>query len=404
MSGTALWDLGRRTYLLCSRERGRRDRDDFRRRYYPGVTARQWNDWYWQVRHRVRDLAGVQHLFDLTADEQEAISQGPGKLPIGLTPYYASLISPNDAADPLRKTVIPGRQEHIRADGEWCDPLGEERHSPVPGIVHTYPDKVLFLVTDVCATYCRYCTRSRRVGDGVATPVRSMWAGALDYLRSHPEVRDVLVSGGDPLVLSDDNLDWLLGRLRAIPHVEMLRIGTKIPMVMPQRITPALVKVLRAYHPLFFSIHCTHPAELTAESARACGRLADAGIPLGSQTVLLAGVNDDPATLKELMLGLLKIRVRPYYLHQCDAVAGSAHFRVPIARGQEIIRSLHGFTSGYAVPTYMLDAPGGGGKVPLTPSYVEGQENGSLRVRNYRGVSYTYPDAEKCTCMNQENV
>ena len=367
-------------------------RNAFRKRFYPGVSAREWNDWRWQLRNRIRDLDALERLIDLTDDEREAVSRRQGALPVGFTPYYASLISRADPSDPIRKTMIPVQAEFVRSPGEMDDPLGEDPRSPVPGLVHTYPDKVLFLVTDFCATYCRYCTRSRLVGAGEFLPDRKLWGQALDYIRAHPEVRDVLLSGGDPLILSDERLEWLIARLHEIPHVEFLRIGTKIPAVMPQRITPALVKMLKQYHPLYFSIHFTHPAELTKETARACGRLADAGIPMGSQTVLLAGVNDEPAVMRELMLGLLKIRVKPYYLHQCDAVAGSSHFRTTIARGKEIIRQLHGHTTGYAVPTYMLDAPGGGGKVPLTPDYVDGREGDTILVRNHNGHRYRYVD------------
>jgi lysine 2,3-aminomutase len=364
----------------------------FRQRFFPGTTAREWNDWRWQLRHRIRDLESVERIFPLTEDERSAILRRSGSLPVGITPYYASLIDLNDPNDPIRKTMIPRMAEFIRSEGELADPLGEDPRSPVPGLVHTYTDKVLFLVTDFCATYCRYCTRSRLVGAGEYLPDKRMWERALAYIASHTEVRDVLISGGDPLILSDERLEWLLSRLHVIPHVEFLRIGTKIPAVMPQRITPALARMLKRYHPLFFSIHFTHPSELTPEAARACNRLADAGIPLGGQTVLLKGVNDDPVVMKQLMLGLLRIRVKPYYLHQCDAVEGSAHFRTTIERGQVIIRNLHGFTTGYAVPTYMLDAPGGGGKVPLTPDYAQHSENGKWAVRNHAGEYYEYRD------------
>lgn len=364
----------------------------FRQRYFPAASAQEWRDWRWQLRHRIRDLESLERIFPLTDGEREAVERRRGALPVGFTPYYAALIDGDDPDDPLRKTMIPRLDEFVRSPGELADPLGEDPRSPVPGLVHTYPDKVLFLVTDFCATYCRYCTRSRMVGSGEYVPDKRMWEQALAYIAAHPEVRDVLLSGGDPLILSDDRLAWLLERLQAIPHVEFLRIGTKIPAVMPQRITPALVRMLKRFHPLFFSIHFTHPAELTAACAQACNRLADAGIPMGSQTVLLAGVNDDEAVIKALMLGLLRVRVKPYYLHQCDAVEGSAHFRAPIAAGKAIIRALHGHTTGYAVPTYMLDAPGGGGKVPLTPDYVEGQEETVWTIRNHAGERYRYHD------------
>jgi lysine 2,3-aminomutase len=265
--------------------------------------------------------------------------------------------------------------------------------SPVPGIVHRYPDRVLFLVAEACSAYCRYCTRSRRVGRRENSgDIDIRWKEGIAYIASHSEIRDVLLSGGDPLTLKDEQLEWLLSNLRQIPHLDMIRIGTKVPAVLPMRITPALVKMFRRYHPLWISIHMTHPDELTPETAKACERLADAGIPLGSQTVLLAGINDDLGTMKNLFHGLLKIRVKPYYLYQCDPIPGSSHFRTPVARGIEIIKGLRGFTSGYAVPTYVIDAPGGGGKVPLLPEYVVGREDGDLLLRNYEGRLFRYPD------------
>jgi lysine 2,3-aminomutase len=354
---------------------------------YASVPFRDWNDWRWQVRNRIRDLDGLERLFTLTDDERTAVRRLDGRLPLGLTPYYAGRVADSAA---LRKTKIPTLAEFEVAPGEHADPLGEEAHHVVPGLVHTYPDKVLFLVTDFCATYCRYCMRSRLVGQGTLVPNHAMWEGALAYLRQHPEVRDVLLSGGDPLIMADDRLEWLLQRLRAIPHVEIVRIGTKIPAVLPQRITPALCRMLKNYHPLFMSLHFVHPDELTPEVARACGRLADAGLPLGGQMVLLRGVNDDPAVIKQLCLGQLKMRVKPYYLHQCDAIAGSSHFRTTVARGVGIIEALHGWTSGYAVPQYMIDAPGGGGKVPVTPDYMVQQEGPDFVIRNYAGRLYRY--------------
>jgi lysine 2,3-aminomutase len=261
--------------------------------------------------------------------------------------------------------------------------------------VHRYPDRVLFLLSDFCSTYCRYCTRSRVVGHGTVLRVRERLERALDYIRRTRSVRDVLVSGGDPLTIGDEKLEWVLRNLRAIPHVEMLRIGTKVPAVLPQRITRQLVRMLRRYHPLWMSLHFTHSSECTPESARACGMLADGGIPLGSQTVLLKGINDDVDTMKALMHRLISMRVKPYYLFQCDPISGSAHFRTPVKKGLEIIRGLRGFTSGYAVPTYVIDAPGGGGKVPLMPDYVRGRQNDSLILRNYEGRYFSYPDSDE---------
>lgn len=366
----------------------------FRHRFFPGATARDWSDWRWQLRNRIRDLAGLERVFRLSDDERAAVERLGGRLPLGITPYYAGLLSTDDPGDPLRRTKIPAGVEFERAPGEYDDPLGEEAHHVVPGLVHTYPDKVLFLVTDFCATYCRYCMRSRLVGQGTLVPDHAMWERALDYIREHGEVRDVLLSGGDPLIMADDRLDWLLARLREIPHVEFVRIGTKVPAVLPQRVTPTLCRMLKRHHPLFMSLHFVHPRELTPETARACGRLADAGIPLGGQMVLLKGVNDDAATMKRLCQGQLRMRVKPYYLHQCDAIAGSAHFRTTVARGVDIVRSLHGWTTGYAVPQYMIDAPGGGGKVPVAPDYIVRKEGADLVIRNYAGRLYRYREGE----------
>jgi lysine 2,3-aminomutase len=301
-----------------------------------------------------------------------------------------------DPTEPLRRTHIPIGNEYVRAPGEADDPLGEDHDSAVPGLVHRYPDRVLFLATGTCSTYCRYCTRSRMVGEpgGEYSFSRSQWEQAFAYLHAHTEVRDVLISGGDPLTLSDDRLDYLLSRLRAIPHIEFIRIGTKVPVVLPQRITKDLVKVLKRHHPLWMSIHFTHPTELTPEVDKSTERLANAGIPLGSQTVLLKGVNDDIAVMKPLMHALLKRRVKPYYLYQCDPITGSSHFRTPVSKGIEIIEGLRGHTSGYAVPQYVIDAPGGGGKIPLLPEYVVGRDGDDLLLRNFEGGVYRYTDPD----------
>jgi lysine 2,3-aminomutase len=367
--------------------------DAFRRRFFPQAGLRDWNDWRWQNRLRVRQLADLERMFSLTADEREAIARHQGALPVGITPYYASLVDPENPAQGLRRTVLPVGAEYLRSRGEADDPLGEDTHSPVPGLVHRYPDRVLLLVTNFCSVYCRYCTRARMVGAVGERSIRKHdLEKAIDYIAATPTVRDVLLSGGDPLSLDDERLDWILARLRAIPHLEFIRIGSKQPVVQPQRITPALTRILKRYHPLWMSLHFTHPDELTAEVAEACGRLADAGIPLGSQTVLLQGVNDDVATMKTLMQGLLKIRVRPYYLYQCDPITGSAHFRTPVEKGLEIIRGLRGHTTGYAVPTYVIDAPEGGGKIPLAPDYVLGRDGDDLLLTNYANGTYRYPD------------
>jgi lysine 2,3-aminomutase len=331
-------------------------------------------------------------MLRLAPEEIEALTRPTGRLPLAVTPYYMSLLAPEDAAQPLRRTVVPSVCELTRQDGEADDPLGEEGQSPIIGLVHRYPDRVLFLVSDFCSTYCRYCTRSRMVGRSAVLPLRSRLEKIIDYIRAHSEVRDVLLSGGDPLTLSDERLEWILAHLRRIPHVEIIRIGTKIPAVLPQRVTTGLVRMLRRYHPLWMSLHFTHPDECTPEAFRACGMLADAGIPLGSQTVLLKGINDSVETMKNLVHQLLQMRVRPYYLYQCDPISGSAHFRTPVEKGLEIIRGLRGFTSGYAVPTYVVDAPGGGGKIPLMPNYVDGREGDDLLLCNYEGRRYRYPD------------
>lgn len=362
----------------------------FRARHFPAATDAEWNDWRWQLRHRARDRAGLAAWFDLTPDEESALAALDGRMPVGLTPYYASRIDAADPECPIRKTKIPRTAELHTAPGEISDPLGEDAHRPVPGIVHTYPDKALFLVTDFCATYCRYCTRGRMVGRGSYVPDASVWDEAVAYIERTPAIRDVLLTGGDPLILADDKLDALLGRLRAIPHIEFLRIGTKVPAVLPQRVTPELTAMLKKHHPLFMSLHLVHPRELTPECRVACERLADAGIPLGGQMVLLKGVNDDPEVMKNLVLGQLRCRVRPYYLHQCDAIEGSAHFRTPVQTGLDLMASLHGHTTGYAVPHYMIDAPGGGGKIPVSPDYVVDRDGGELILRNYRGETYRY--------------
>lgn len=367
--------------------------DAYRRRFHPDASLREWNDWRWQQRHRLRTLAELERILALTDDEREAIVRHSGPLPFGLTPYYASLLDPNDPGQGLRRTAVPTLGEFVRTPGEELDPLGEDASSPVPGLVHRYPDRVLFLVTGLCAVYCRYCTRARLVGaTGEGSLKKHQIEDALAYIAATPRIRDVLISGGDPLSLDDERLDWILGRLRAIPHVEFVRIGTKNPAVLPQRITPALVRILKKHGSPWMSIHFTHPDELTPEVAQACGRLADAGVPLGSQTVLLRGVNDDVETMRRLVHGLLRIRVKPYYLYQCDPIAGSSHFRTPVARGLEIIAGLRGHTSGYAVPTYVIDAPGGGGKIPLFPDAVAGRDGDDLLLRNYAGRIYRYPD------------
>jgi len=365
----------------------------FRRQFFPGATLTDWNDWRWQLHNRITDMDNLSRILRLSEDEQMKSRGSTKQLPMAITPYYASLLDKENPLQPLRRTVVPTTAEYVYSPDEARDPLGEEHHSPVLGLVHRYPDRLLFLVTDFCSTYCRYCTRSRLVGNGSKSHFNmAQLKRAIAYIEASPTVRDVLLSGGDPLTLSDEKLEWLLSRLRRIQHLEFLRIGTKVPVVLPQRITPALTRILKRYHPLWISIHFTHPDELTPEVNQACERLADAGIPLGSQTVLLAGVNDNVETIKQLMHGLLKIRVRPYYLYQCDPILGSAHFRTPVAKAMEIIQGLRGHTTGYAVPTYVIDAPGGGGKIPLLPRYLVGRDGEDLLLKNYEGHIYRYPD------------
>ena len=369
--------------------------NEFRKRHFPGVKTAEWNDWRWQNRNRIRSLEHLERIVQVTDSERGAITRHQGPLPVGITPYYMSLIDPLDPLQPLRRTAVPSLAEFDRTPGEEEDPLGEDSSSPVPGLVHRYPDRVLLLVTNFCSVYCRYCTRARLVGASGERALRKADIDrAIEYIAATPAIRDVLISGGDPLSLDEDRLEYVLARLRAIEHLEFIRIGTKQPVVQPMRVTPSLTRMLRRYHPLWMSLHFTHPAELTPEVAEACGRLADAGIPLGSQTVLLKGVNDDVTTLKALFHGLLKIRVRPYYLYQCDPISGSSHFRTPVDKGLELIAQLRGFTTGYAVPSYVVDAPGGGGKIAMLPDAVIGRDGDDLLLRNFRGEQCRYPDPD----------
>jgi lysine 2,3-aminomutase len=368
---------------------------DFMQRFYPEATADDWNDWRWQSRHRIRTLEELERVFQLSDDERAAAKAHTGSLPVGITPYYASRMGLDDPMEPLRRTHIMVGDEYVRLPGEEDDPLGEDHDTVVPGLVHRYPDRVLFLTTGFCATYCRYCTRSRMVGNagGEYHFSTNEWEKAFDYLESHRQVRDVLLSGGDPLSIGDEKLDYLLGRLRKIKHIEFVRLGTKIPVVLPQRVTRDLTRVLKKHKP-WMSLHFTHPSEFSAEVTEATARLADSGVPLGSQTVLLKDVNDDIGVMKALMHGLLQRRVKPYYLYQCDPIKGSGHFRTPVERGLEIIRALRGHTTGYAVPTFVVDAPGGGGKIPISPDYVVGRDGDSLILKNFEGGTYRYIDPQ----------
>jgi lysine 2,3-aminomutase len=364
---------------------------EFIRRYFPLTNAELWNDWRWQLRNSFTSLEGLQNIMELTEDEVYAINKLKNRLPLRISPHFASLIYDSAPGDPLRRTVIPSGDELIITEVEKSDPLNEMESSPVPGIVHRYPDRALFTVTQFCSSYCRYCTRSHSVGK-LGHLTKGEWDRAFEYLREHTEIRDVIISGGDPLTMNDDKLEYLLSNLRSIKHIEMLRIGTKVPVVLPQRINKNLVNMLHKYHPLYMSLHFTHPDEITAETKKACEMLADAGIPLGSQTVLLKGINDNPAVMKLLMQKLLAIRVRPYYLYQCDLIPGSSHFRTTIEKGIEIIENLRGHTSGYAVPQFVVDAPGGGGKIPILPDYVVESGPDKWVLRNYKRNNYTYPN------------
>jgi lysine 2,3-aminomutase len=364
------------------------------RGFWHDVAEADWNDWRWQLKNRITSLEKLQRFLPtLTPEEFEGTILANHKLALAITPYFFNLIDAGDENCPVRRQVVPRVEETYTAPWEMSDPCGEDAHSPVPGLVHRYPDRVLFLVTDRCAAYCRYCTRSRMVSNAAGYDFHAEFDRQIEYVRQHPEIRDVLLSGGDPLLLGDEKLEFLLSRLRAIPHVEFLRIGTRIPIFLPQRVTPELCAMLRKYHPLFISIHSNHPRELTTEVREALGRLADAGVPLGNQAVLLRHVNDDPVVMRALVQKLLMCRVKPYYLYQCDLIAGSAHLRSSVRKGLEIMESLRGHTTGYAVPQYVIDAPGGGGKVPINPDYVLSRNKNRVIIRNFEGRIFEYPEA-----------
>lgn len=359
--------------------------------FFADVPDEKWNDWRWQMANRLNSVDDFEKILKLTESEKKALNSD-GLFRVDITPYYASLIDPLDENDPIRKQVIPTAGEIVPFTGMMEDSLAEDRHSPVPGLVHRYPDRVLMLVTTQCASYCRYCTRSRIVGDPSATFSKSEFALQLDYLRKTPQVRDVLLSGGDPLTLAPKVLEQLLTALREIPHIEIIRIGSRVPVFMPQRVTDQLCDMLQRFHPLWLNIHVNHPNEISKELEVACDKLTRAGIPLGNQSVLLAGVNDCVHIQRKLVQDLVQIRVRPYYLYQCDLVDGAGHFRTPVAKGIEIIEGLRGHTSGYAVPTYVVDAPGGGGKIPVMPNYLISASDHKIVLRNYEGYITTYEE------------
>jgi len=368
---------------------------------FANVPDSDWNDWKWQVRNRIETLEDLKKYVALTPEEEDGVSKCLGTLRMAITPYYLSLINLNDPNDPVRKQAVPTAAELHQAEADLLDPLHEDTDSPVPGLTHRYPDRVLLLVTDQCSMYCRHCTRRRFAGQHDAAVDMAQIDKCIDYVREHPEVRDVLLSGGDALLISDEKLEYIISKLRAIPHVEIVRMGSRTPVVMPQRITPELCNMLKKYHPIWLNTHFNHPNEVTEEAARACAMLADAGIPLGNQTVLLAGVNDCVHVMKKLVHKLVSMRVRPYYIYQCDLSMGLEHFRTPVSKGIEIIEGLRGHTSGYCVPTFVVDAPGGGGKTPVMPNYVISQTPNKVILRNFEGVitTYTEPTNYKETCQ-----
>ncbi|KAF5081667.1 L-lysine 2,3-aminomutase [anaerobic digester metagenome] len=378
-----------------------------RKEFFPNVSDSDWNDWKWQVRNRIETLEELKKYIKLTAEEEEGVRKSLQTLRMAITPYYLSLINPNDANCPVRKQAIPSISETFTSTADLLDPLHEDEDSPVPGLTHRYPDRVLFLITDMCSMYCRHCTRRRFAGQkDAATPKDNIDKG-IEYIANHPEVRDVLLSGGDALLVSDSRLEEIISRLREIPHVEIIRIGSRVPVVLPQRITNDLVNMLKKYHPVWLNTHFNHSDEITPESYEACSKLANAGVPLGNQSVLLRGVNDCPNIMKKLVHNLVKMRVRPYYIYQCDLSMGLEHFRTPVSKGIEIIESLRGHTSGYAVPTFVVDAPGGGGKTPVMPQYVISQMPGKVILRNFEGVITTYTEPtdykNECQCDDCKN-
>lgn len=356
------------------------------------VEDEKWNDWKWQLANRITTSSQLKDIFGIGSDEQKQIDMCLERFRMSITPYYASLMDVNDKNCPVRQQCIPTEKELHKNPGELNDPLAEVEQSPVSNIIHRYPDRVLFLLTDKCAMYCRHCTRRRLVGKTDCSVSEEAVVNALEYIRKNTAIRDVLLSGGDPLMLPEGKLENIISRLREIPHVEIIRIGTRVPVVLPMKITDELLQMLRKYHPIWINTHFNHPKEITAASTRACEMIADAGIPLGNQSVLLKGINDDASVLRELYTKLVKIRVRPYYLYQCDVAEGIGHFRTPVEQGIEIMRSLRGYISGYAVPTFVIDAPMGGGKIPINPEYLVSINSDQVVMRNYKGEFYTYPN------------
>lgn len=369
------------------------------RRYelFKDVPDESWNDWKWQLKNRIENVDELKKYLPLAPEEEEGARKCIEILRMAITPYYLSLIDPNDPDDPIRKQAVPTANELYKSKADQVDPLHEDADSPVPGLTHRYPDRVLFLITDQCSMYCRHCTRRRFAGNSDCAMPLEQIDKAIEYIAKTPVIRDVLLSGGDALLVSDERLEYIIKKLRAIPHVEIIRIGSRTPVVMPQRITPELVNMLKKYHPIWLNTHFNHPNEITPESKRACEMLADAGIPLGNQSVLLRGVNDCVHVMKDLVHELVKIRVRPYYIYQCDLSMGLEHFRTTVSKGIEIIEGLRGHTSGFCVPTFVVDAPGGGGKIPVMPNYLISQSQSKVVLRNYEGVITTYSQPENYT-------
>jgi len=359
--------------------------------YWPEATMEKWADHKWQLRNRINSLEDLESRINLSQEERTGIILSGTRLAMSITPHFFNLIDKDDPNCPIRRQVIPRVEETWDDPTELSDPCGEDSHMPVPGLVHRYPDRVLFLVTDRCASYCRYCTRSRVVSGVGEQQLETQWEAAFEYLERTPQVRDVLLSGGDPLLFSDKKLEKIISRLHAIPHIQFIRIGSRIPIFLPQRITPELCDMLKKYHPVFISIHANHPKELTTEVKDALGRLADAGIPMGNQSVLLKGVNDELEIQRALVHKLLMCRVRPYYLYQCDLIEGSSHLRTPVETGIDIIEGLRGHTTGYAIPQFVIDGPGGGGKIPVNPQYVTNRDEQMVKLRNYEGKFFNYP-------------
>lgn len=359
---------------------------------FKDVNPLDWEDWHWQIKHRIRSREELAQVIKLSPEEEHGIKNASGRLSIAITPYWATLMDPDDPNCPIRRQAVPVAAESSVSPHEMVDPCAEDRDSPAPHLVHRYPDRVLLLATEHCAMYCRHCTRRRLVGEHAKEENHSdvKFDSAIEYIRSNKKIRDVLISGGDPLTLEDEALEDLIQKVRSVSHVEFLRIGTRVPVTLPQRITEKLVMMLKKYSPIWMSIHFNHPKEITKRSKVACDMLSDGGIPLGSQTVLLKGINDRPYIMKKLLHELLQIRVRPYYIYQCDPVRGTQHFRTPVAVGINIMEKLRGHTSGYAVPVYVIDGPGGGGKIPVGPNYVLSQAKGKYVLRNYKGKIYTY--------------